>query len=899
MIRRLSRAMLALSLAAPLVILGGIKSSTAIDSPNRAFAEIAQCLNTRDILNVLFVVDASASLQETDPKNLRAEVLATSLGQLAGAREGTKVNFQLSTFGQKYTIQYPNQDENEWQSLSPSSLRSAQTWIRSQVPELNKEAYTDWQVALKRGQRDLAASPDAAKACRIMLWLTDGGIDVRGDDESKAVGEICGVDPKGRSTGKPGVVDSIRRSGISLIGVLLKSEAYLAGKRRSDPDEYKRQISRMSYMRAIVESAGPVDGASFGALSGNFTCGASPIPDSDAAGALIEVNDASDLGLSFARIWADASGGQIGTVVGDNPYTFTVEPGVARAVLLLRGQTWSLTNPAGAVVASQASKSAPVTTVQETSGAWLVEVQTSDPSSRGSWTIVTKGAEESIAEVYFYSDLSMRLDSQPEMGRPAQINGNVTNLFGDDVGLSEFGKVSLDVRVIDTGLADGRIPLALDKATGAFSGSFTAPDGVSVAIFDVTLNLATQSGQQLKPVSKRFEVEVALGPGYPTITPGELSMTKMFKPGDVSTGVLTIKAAQEAGVKVCVVAQDVASDPLPSRIEKYEWSGDPCVTVPAGQERTLTVKAKNPVGAEGLVSGALTLEVTPDNLAAKRLDVPFSFYSAFPPNRAIFVLVLLLLSLLSVGLPWAILHWANRRNARLIGGDLIRRAEVAVLLANGGIYSAGSGPSPSMLPLTIDPATYRFASVADIARNYQDGSSVVFTGVAPMNPFGSPKVRVEPHPTVVIPGDHLGTDLGTAWFVVLNPVDQSTPESGPVPGQLISLIRSAGTDIGAIQQRTAEIQSSGVWARVPELVAEHRKQQEAHAAKVATNSKSARDSKRLRKQQAQAEEKGIIEVKQDVDDDWDTPIDSSVNGQQTGPAAASTQAGTKIDDDWD
>lgn len=841
-------------------------ANAASDTTQRAFGEIAQCLNSRSTLNILFLVDASSSLQDTDPKDQRAEVLASSLGQLAEARPGAKVNFSLATFGEVYTNQYP------WQRVDGGGVTTAQDWIRQNVPNLDNEQATDWLVGLKLAQRQLATSPSSGSACKILLWLTDGGINVPGSSsrsvDSDAIGALCGNDPVKGSLTTPGIMASIRRSGISVVGVLLKSTSYLQKTRSTDPEEYASQLSRMSYMRPIVESVGTADGSYFGQGSSTFTCGPSPIPEGQSSGALIEVSDANDLGLSFARVWLDASGGQRGAITGTNPFSFAVEPGIARAVVLLQGKKWSLANPAGKQVATDVQHDDPsVIGVKESSGAWVIEVNTSTPSAKGTWT----GKGPSLAEVYLYSDLDLNLATKVQMDQPASVTGHVVDFAGKPVGLADYGSASLNVRAITESGASAAVPLNLNATTGEISGSFSPPSGVSHAVFDVTLNLTTKSGQVLKPVSKRFEVEVALGPGYPKISPSELHMSELVGPGGTSNGSLRVTADAATSAKVCLVKHDVTQDPDPARISGYEWSAGQrdCVNVAAGQTAKLPVSATNGQPAEGAVAGTLFLSVTPEGRETRELQVPFDFYSSWPPDPRIRALVLGLLSLFSIAFPWAILYLVNRRNSQLIGGQLIRRLQMPVRLSQSGIAGPVKPGLDTPAQLAVSPDEYKFAQVDDRLRSYSDLTGVVLTGQTPINPLGSARVKVEPNTQLAILGqEQLSNDLGANWFVVADhEALANAHDSGEVDAVLVSMIRSEGADVDLIRRRTADIQTSTLWSRLPDLIASAQRQQLAAEAAADSGKKSRRDRGSIRL----SKEKSAASQTVESSSDWDSP----------------------------
>ena len=107
--------------AAPVVAATGAvtgTSSTISPAGRAALADVAQCLASNPNLVAELVVDESGSLQETDPKNKRAEILASvvqSFGQFAGQKlvgKPRRVDLAVSLFAEDYTRLVP------WTTLS-------------------------------------------------------------------------------------------------------------------------------------------------------------------------------------------------------------------------------------------------------------------------------------------------------------------------------------------------------------------------------------------------------------------------------------------------------------------------------------------------------------------------------------------------------------------------------------------------------------------------------------------------------------------------------------------------------------------------------------------------------------------------------------------------------------
>lgn len=786
----------------------------------RAYEEIARCLNSKNVLNVFFLVDSSGSLQNTDPLDKRAKVLSSALSQFSNAREGAKVNFSLGTFGEVFTTQYP------WTRVNGSSLNTAKDWIEREVPRLDNENYTDWLAGLRNATKALANAPQSEESCKIILWLTDGGINVptnSGFDSASAIELLCGVSPfnpdLAPASGASALMDSIRRSGITVIGVLLKSEADLERLKRDDPEEYKQQISTMSYMRAIVESIGAVDGYAFSEGLSNFQCGQSPIPAASSAGVLVEVNDANDLGLNFARIWLNASGGQPGSVIGTSPFKFTIEPGVSRVVVLIQAKTWTLNDSNGQEVANQSGASDPRVSILQTGNVYQVSVDSSSQSSLGEWN----GTGPSLVELFLYSNLGIDLKTDIQFGMPAQITGQVYDAAGNPIGLGDYGSADISVMVVTDGVNNQPVQLQLDPATGQFSGEFAPPAGVTRAIFDVTLNLTTKSGQKLKPIEQRIEQAVALGAEYPDLSPTRVQFSELAGPSGTANGKISIKGSSLGNSQVCFLEANVVNDPKPERILSYVWNSngtDGCITVETGETNQLEISVSNPEGAEGLVDGTLNISVKPEGGSERVLQVPFEMQTTWPPNEFVRTLVLIGLTLLSILLPWLFLHMVNVRNSRLVAGSLMKRIEVPVLVSGMGVRGPVTPENKYPSTLEIHAKDYQFMSISDRPSEYLDSSTgVKIAGKAPLNPFGNPKLVVTaPSGSQLIAKPLMDTDLGGAWIVVASNTDLMSANGAELSARLVSFIRTTGDDVELAQNRNVEIAASAVWQNLSTYV---------------------------------------------------------------------------------
>ena len=181
-----------------------------------AIQQISTCINSegKDTLNVLYLVDESGSLERTDPSALRVGGLQASLEQFRNIsvdRPYFKVNREIATFGDSY------HRPKEWQVLNDGQLNSDISWIGQTIPKLTNGKYTDWKLALTEAYKDFQQKLSPT-SCNIMVWFTDGAIDVNGSEAKtkEALAQICSADPvTGKSTPGQAIIDQFRNSNIN------------------------------------------------------------------------------------------------------------------------------------------------------------------------------------------------------------------------------------------------------------------------------------------------------------------------------------------------------------------------------------------------------------------------------------------------------------------------------------------------------------------------------------------------------------------------------------------------------------------------------------------------------------------------------------------------------------
>ena len=197
---------------------------------DRAVEDLRRCLATSDALDVYYLIDMSGSLFDgpsrpgTDPNFARSEILGESLRQLS--------NLATESGGFKTVFWNAGFFSNDffpalrvWRELNPSSVEEDVRALDTVIREKGGGA-TDWLIGVQGAQRELAQQKKASNGCQVLIWLTDGGLNVRNDDNLSflSMNSLCGIAvvPQG---GRPefglGPLYELRQSGVVVFGVLL------------------------------------------------------------------------------------------------------------------------------------------------------------------------------------------------------------------------------------------------------------------------------------------------------------------------------------------------------------------------------------------------------------------------------------------------------------------------------------------------------------------------------------------------------------------------------------------------------------------------------------------------------------------------------------------------------
>ena len=726
-----------------------------------AIQQISTCINSegKDTLNVLYLVDESGSLKHTDPSALRVGGLQASLEQFRNIsldRPYFKVNREIATFGDAY------HRPKEWQTLNDSQLNSDISWIGQNIPKLTNGKYTDWKLALTEAYKDFQQKLSPT-SCNIMVWFTDGAIDVNGSaaKTKEALAEICSSDPvTGKSTSGGAIIDKFRNSNINIQGVLLKTDGASVEDKQG-----------MTYFTPIVEASGQVDDNYLvnGGRIHDYKCGS----DTGALGVVQTIQDPLDIIWFPVPFNCRATNGRVLPIENGK---VTVDPGMTRFVLTTPSANFSLRNGAselangkgagkGDLKVNPLGQSRSIITVAG-------NIAANTPVSPGTWNLSTSDPERTVFCGYLDLDIEIKGKTCYE-NELCAFNGRISRA-GRPVDFTQFKTLpTLSYGALKTdGSLSSSSNLNLNATDGTYSGSYSTngfvnKDGMSK--LDVTLSVTTKSGYNFNiSAIKDFAV---VPPGlYPEINPNPI-LKASFKQGIVgkngeALAEVTLKGPSRTNGEICLSGLQVRSDPLPKRIPDYSSSlggknlqDAPCFALAANDSKPVLLSIKNGQSANGTASGFINITLKSDGQPdiASKIDVEFTTQEKHDPGA--FWRIFILVMLIGFGLPLGLFYLVNALGARIQLSRLSMASVPVVLTASGGFVNIKrKEPIKSGGFLGYDDFDGLTHST-DKVKEFKIGSEVL-RGRAPRNPFGKIRAILTTAAGYVIVSSELNTHGG-------------------------------------------------------------------------------------------------------------------------------------------
>jgi hypothetical protein len=210
-------------------VIANADSSKSLDSES-----IQECISANRNLDVLMLVDESKSLRVNgtepgyDPMGLRVEALTSVAQVLASTVDAGKVGIELNSedqplkvqlsiagFGANYTTRKP------FAEFSGVSLSDVIEIIEEQR-DLDDDLFTRYHTGLAGALEDFKSrASEDSKACRILLWFSDG---VHDDDNKNgfSTSEIKQINDE--LCGEGGIADELRKEGVFIVAAGLNSD---------------------------------------------------------------------------------------------------------------------------------------------------------------------------------------------------------------------------------------------------------------------------------------------------------------------------------------------------------------------------------------------------------------------------------------------------------------------------------------------------------------------------------------------------------------------------------------------------------------------------------------------------------------------------------------------------
>ena len=735
---------------------------------DRAMAQIAGCAASADHLLVSIVVDESGSLRETDPTDQRVNGINSAIDVLADLRAGANgkldVEANLGLFAEGYTPLV------SWQGLDALHAAHLKAVSSAELPNRNRGDYTDYRAALTgaRSTLDTRESQLTGASCKVILWFTDGALDVRGD-EGPALAELCAAN---------GIADGVRAAHISVIALALFHE----------PSSVT--AAQRERLRSVAEGSGA-----------GATCGRTPVRSDAAVGAYLRADNASALRRVFAGVGALIGGGSQSWSVQcpsnkcvNGVAKFAVDRGIAGFQIIVDSADdtarIAISGPDGRAIPLAAGTSAvPGGTLKVSARAGLttatVAFAKADGAQVGPWTVTSrdKAGKPSPVAVDLYYFWGARLAIAAPTGvligetSPVTVTATVAGLTVSpdwyqamDVQL-RAGTAKVPLAVGDGGVLDGVVTLPRDGAPTELTMSATATA------------TSTPSGIPLAPVLASVVLPTRLPPTYPTLTPTALVLPRITT-ADGASGVLRLHGTARGTTTACLAGGDVFG---PKQAGHLELAPDAtCVKVAKGRVQDWTFTLTPKALADGQISGHLKVVLTGETAGDKvSVRVPVTSSMTRPVDEPLRWALVAACVALALIVPLALLFIGNWWIGRFRLTELTRVASIPVTLTAAGIESRRSGSS-----VLIEPDDFQPVGLGTVRRRAFSAGGVRFAHSLPLWPLGEPTAHATAEGGGVVvsgTGQYTGargvrapvlTALEQCWVLLVEPGDAGSEVRG-------------------------------------------------------------------------------------------------------------------------
>ena len=805
------------------VLIGGAVASPVTQlsaEGKRAFDDLARCLNSKDALDVFYLIDESASLKYTDSENKRAEILKSSLIQLSTLREGLKVQYAVGFFGDKYKTW------KNWSTVDPKSIENAAVDLERKVRESNRGESTNWKLGIENAATELSNQRRKSNACQALIWLTDGGLDLStGAPGAKPVQANQKNIDAFRSL-CDNTSNSLRQAKVTVLGVLLKSESDLA----KQPADRRVNIEQsMGLLLPIVEGSGVIN------LDNNNspqTCGQYPIPANYAAGALLIAEDPIALAFQFLKLGSYTAGGTRGELSGGNPANFLIEAGIARFRIITTSPNWKLTSPQGKTITA-----GPDASVVQSAGATQITVPVK-PSMYGNWNFAFE--DGSSNELVLFSGLDLKLDEGELIaGISGKVSGVIVSEFaGQPVNLASYSSATVSVQeILGSGKTNPERLAILDGDEFSLDNFTVSPNQSQVEI-RVTLTVATRSGIALAPVSVSRILDVRLPDNYPSLANTPIKFdTPLNGSKGTAKGTAIFNGPKSGNGKVCIVGNPSYVNDVIDRSATYEWikpvglDSAGCLALSQGETKKIDFGIKNSTPADAQVQAELPVVYYSDSEVGKQftLNAPLEFQTLRPKLGENLIKALLIV--LGIALPLALIYLLTWVTTKIALGQNVQRASWPVKVDSLKGIQASDGSV-----LIPKPEDYKYIPDKPDSRRYSeiigDLSAKVSKLVFPPPWFEMKAKNGARLVTMVAPPAALNSrfatgsvspirgDIDSLWAIEVLDKDLLTLGAGTsIPGNLVIYKRNNLANKNQFTDRFMKVSTTpGIWNQIVSLI---------------------------------------------------------------------------------
>lgn len=595
--------------------LGASPASAADDSLTKLTKELSQCAQIRGKVDVVFLLDHSQSLSDTDKGMVRRSAGKDLARELAQFTKAAKVDaqIQVATFDGLF-------NGGAWRTLSPESLGSVNDDLNTAANNEDLGPATDYWMALDGARKALSNRPaDRAQACQMLVWFSDGTYDV---DEGGAFGTQLPYAPSIslNSGNKQQVInagmDSICSAKQGPMNALRAKKVFVA--------------------TVGLTANGQLDFLER-ATTGSGNCGGAPAPGHSA---YLQANQAGALAMGLARMGSPSSVSQSPYEKGEAAIDFGLDSTVADAsVLAYAGQfksvvQFGLSGPDGKISWWQGAapdESRQVggaeASFESVSGQAARFRIKGDPASTqwvGKWTVHFKTTETIPPDVQAQMLVTVAGDLEPlwsnpvtevEAGASMPMQVSLTSDSGRTFDANHPG-IKVSINYVNSDGQVTQLKSGLDPQSLSQPQTVILPDSPQNGSLSLKLDIstATTPSTVVRPAVRAWPLRITPKGSYPRIA----SDTLMFSEGsgiDPSRANLAIEGPGCVWVDVKASTDSVSS--LPDGVNTVTLAASPsdqkgCLTLAAGEQTNMELTLAPDIEGNGSIVGTLAVMATPE-----------------------------------------------------------------------------------------------------------------------------------------------------------------------------------------------------------------------------------------------------------------------------------------------